>query len=122
MRRFAVQADDRQPARDQYRDGGGRGQRRTAVRPVRAGVRVVGRQRRGVDEDRRRRLVLERGRVPVAVRPGRVDSVVSALTATGLPITDDRYGDLFGPCSTLPRVRLKNARDVLIPTTSPVPT
>src|SRR5436190_5008842 len=57
-----------------------------------------------------------------AVPDASVDSVLSSLVSTGLPITDDRYGDLFGAGSTIPRVRLKNALDVLIPTTSPVPT
>ena len=57
-----------------------------------------------------------------AVPDASVDTVLSSLVSTGLPITDDRYGDLFGPGSTIPLVRLKNALDVLIPTTSPVPT
>jgi subtilisin family serine protease len=57
-----------------------------------------------------------------AVPDASVDTVLSALVSTGLPITDDRYGDLFGPGSTIPRVQLKNALDVLIPTPSPVPT
>jgi len=57
-----------------------------------------------------------------AVPDASVDTVLSSLVSTGLPITDDRYGDLFGTLTTVPRVRLKNALDALVPTTSPVPT
>jgi len=59
-----------------------------------------------------------------AVPDASVDAILSALSSTGLPITDTRYDDWFGPGSgsTIPRVRLKFALDALIPTPSPVPT
>ncbi|HEV3139970.1 MAG TPA: S8 family serine peptidase, partial [Vicinamibacterales bacterium] len=57
-----------------------------------------------------------------AVPNASVDAVLSALESTGLPITDTRYDSTFGPGSTVPRIRVKDALDVLIPTPSPVPT
>ncbi|HYM25379.1 MAG TPA: S8 family serine peptidase, partial [Vicinamibacterales bacterium] len=59
-----------------------------------------------------------------AVPDASVDAILSALETTGLPITDTRYDDVYGPGSgtTHPRVRLKYALDVLLPTPSPVPT
>src|SRR5437773_677550 len=56
-----------------------------------------------------------------AVPDADVDTILHALQTTGLPITDNRYGDLFGPGVTKPRVRALRALATLTPITSPAP-
>jgi len=56
-----------------------------------------------------------------AVPDADVDTILHALQTTGLSITDDRYGDLFGPGVTKPRVRALRALATLTPITSPAP-
>src|SRR5581483_285658 len=50
-----------------------------------------------------------------------VSTILRALQTTGLPITDDRYDDLFGPGVTVPRVRALRALATLTPVSSPLP-
>jgi subtilisin family serine protease len=50
-----------------------------------------------------------------------VSTILRALQTTGLPITDDRYDDLFGPGVTVPRVRTLRALATLTPIASPMP-
>ncbi|MFI5178438.1 MAG: S8 family peptidase, partial [Vicinamibacterales bacterium] len=56
-----------------------------------------------------------------AVPLASVDTLLTALQTTGLPIADTRY-DFLGPGSTVPRVRIFEALSTLIPITSPEPT
>jgi subtilisin family serine protease len=56
-----------------------------------------------------------------AVPGASVSTILRALQTTGLPITDDRFDDLFGPGVTVPRVRALRALATLTPITSPVP-
>jgi len=56
-----------------------------------------------------------------AIPSASVATILHALQTTGLPITDDRYDDLFGPGSTVPRVRALRALATLTPVASPVP-
>jgi subtilisin family serine protease len=56
-----------------------------------------------------------------AIPGASVGTILQALQTTGLPITDDRYDDLFGPGSTVPRVRALRALNTLTPVASPLP-